>query len=426
MARPSTNTCSGSRSSSTSSTHSHSTNRQPHANADITSHQPSSQLEENANLKRTVDLLKLELEEVKGGKKRVSSSPQALGRGISRLGSLFVNVKTLVRGYLTYMAETEQPTFDVSGLTEQEKEEHRQRKHEANRNLESFKIICELVPTLMGRVRNIGEVELEELFAYCDKLQTGAVAARSDDIHSMKFALAQWLNFRGPGQCAVPLLQPDDRAGRGFTNDLTGKLLTPIHISWDESSEAIRTKALDTSNSFFIRAFYEGEEGDSKDVEHGFLRSSLLLQTWRQIFLSDSTVEIAGASSNSTVTPYKKARKSTRKNVAQLLDMKEVTPCSVAYACVMLRFSLSDASAWSSDQSFNYQGLYNTIVDYLDDAESGFEEAEDDIQELLDWWTKNVFAKPDASTSVQPVHNFNNTIQEQRAAKRARMNSTAR
>ncbi|KAJ3743293.1 hypothetical protein EV360DRAFT_57705, partial [Lentinula raphanica] len=263
-------------------------------------------------------------------------------------------------------------------------------------------------------------------------LQSGALAARSDDIVSVKFTVAQCLNFRGPGLCPVPLLQPDDRTGRGFTNDLTGKLLTLIQIDWEESSEAICMKNLDTSNSYFIRAFYEGEEGDPNDVEHGFLRSALLLQVCHS-----AALELNTSTSSNTTTPFKKARKSTRKNVAQRLDMKEVSPRSIAYACIMLRFSLSDASAWNSDQSFNYQGLYNTIIDYLDDLGSN---SDDNIRELLDWWTKcvklnvpassqstnlchasvrNVFAKLDASTSVQPIRNFNNTIQKQRSAKRA-------
>lgn len=43
---------------------------------------------------------------------------------------------------------------------------------------------------------------------------------------------------------------------------------------------------------------------------------------------------------NAAVAPpaAKKARKSTRKTVAQLLDLKEATPRSIAYACVMVSY----------------------------------------------------------------------------------------
>ncbi|KAE9388956.1 hypothetical protein BT96DRAFT_1003720 [Gymnopus androsaceus JB14] len=76
------------------------------------------------------------------------------------------------------------------------------------------------------------------------------------------------------------------------------------------------------------------------------------------------------------------------------------------------------AKAWNSDESFNYEGLYITITDYFEDVMPGSAE-EKYVQELLKWWTKNAFAKEDASKNMQPVINFNNTIAAQRAARQA-------
>ncbi|KAJ3753851.1 hypothetical protein EV360DRAFT_87390 [Lentinula raphanica] len=371
------------------------------------------------SLKRRLEFSELKLEELKGGKKK-TTSVQSLGRGICRLASLFIDVRTLVRAHFDH---GNQPNAEaVETLTEEQKKECLQKEKEAARDLKSYEIICQLVPTFSNRVDT---EELDDLFEYCDKLQSGARAARSDDINSLKEAVAHFLNYRPMGHSAVPLLKHDDRVGRGYTNDLTGRLLTPIQFDWDNPliCQNIRSKTLVVSNSYFLRAFYYGEKGDPDDVEHNFLKSTLLLQTWRHIFVANGSVDSSIADSDDhVVAPLpvcKRARKSTRKNVAQLLDMKEVSPRSIAYACVMLRFSLSDANAWNADQSFNYQGLYNTIIDYFEDVESG-SEAEKDVHALLDWWTKNAFVEPDASTNEQPVLNFANTIQEQRALKTAK------
>ncbi|KAE9386044.1 hypothetical protein BT96DRAFT_949402 [Gymnopus androsaceus JB14] len=83
-----------------------------------------------------------------------------------------------------------------------------------------------------------------------------------------------------------------------------------------------------------------------------------------------------------------------------------------------LRFALSDAKAWNSDQSFNYDGLYITITDYFEDVEPDSAE-EKQVQELLKWWNKNAFAEEDASKNMEPIFNFKNTIAAQRLARQA-------
>ncbi|KAE9388955.1 hypothetical protein BT96DRAFT_980865, partial [Gymnopus androsaceus JB14] len=306
----------------------------------MTSEQGPPQGQELCNvLKRRVELLEDELEEAKSGKKRSQTSKRSMGRGITRIVSLFVDPKALVKAYFAFQntedGDVESEEFeDEDNFTPQEladREKRRQEKRTTARNLTSFGILCDLIP---------GFIEL---------LHAGARGARSDDINRLKETVAHWLNFRPVGQCSVPLLKHDDRTGRGFNNNLTGRLLTPIEFDWENQSvrAAIRSKSVVTSNSYFLRAFYLNENGDPNNVEENFLQSTLLLQTWRQIFLSNGSLEsIEGlhnsdeSDDNATVTapPAKKARKSTRKTVAQLLDVKEVTPRSIAYACVMIRY----------------------------------------------------------------------------------------
>ncbi|KAF9064121.1 hypothetical protein BDP27DRAFT_1230969, partial [Rhodocollybia butyracea] len=213
----------------------------------------------------------------------------------------------------------------------------------------------------------------------------------------LKQSSATWLNSRPAGQRADPPLSAVSRIGRGFTHDLTGKLICPIEFDWDNrmTREAIRSKNLNVSNSFFIRAFYRNEEGNPLDIEHGFLRSTLLIQTWRQCFLSNGEIEGelgAGSSDDNNdsapaPTPaHKRAKNSTKLFIAAILDLKTVPPRSIAYVCVMLRFALSPVTTWGSDGTFNYEGLYNTIVDYFEQVKPG-SRGDKHVKELLSWWT---------------------------------------
>ncbi|KAL0563489.1 hypothetical protein V5O48_018578, partial [Marasmius crinis-equi] len=108
-----------------------------------------------------------------------------------------------------------------------------------------------------------------------------------------------------------------------------------------------------------------------------------------------------------------KARKSTRQTVAQLMKMEEVTTRSIAYICVLLRFSLSEAGSWNGDPLINYQGLYNAIVDYLKCYEPG-SPAEARIKALYAWWNKQVFSDKDQSTSLTAFKKFNEDLAAQR------------
>ncbi|KAF9056749.1 hypothetical protein BDP27DRAFT_1408677 [Rhodocollybia butyracea] len=114
----------------------------------------------------------------------------------------------------------------------------------------------------------------------------------------------------------------------------------------------------------------------------------------------------------------KKAKRSTRKCIADILNMTQVTARSIAYCAVMLRFALSPVEIWGKDESFNYEGLYNTILDYFECPEPGSVGA-DHANDLLKWWNVQVFNTEDKFRNLKPIFNFENTINAQRAAKQA-------
>ncbi|KAF8996062.1 hypothetical protein BDQ17DRAFT_1250128, partial [Cyathus striatus] len=55
--------------------------------------------------------------------------------------------------------------------------------------------------------------------------------------------------------------------------------------------------------------------------------------------------------------------------VAEKLNMKTVTPRTIAYMCVHVHFAMSCAEEWSNEsEGFNYLEFYTFIVDFFEDT----------------------------------------------------------
>jgi len=228
------------------------------------------------------------------------------------------------------------------------------------------------------------------------ELQVGANAARSTDTSRIKSSVAEWLNAQTVGR-PDPLLTLASRKERGIQNDTTGRLLCSISLDWDDQD--VRTKIRNYEGNeyyygkdFFPRCLFAGEKGNPNRVRDGYLRSTLLVKTFKAIFTSPSSVT---KELDTTQEPApKKMRKSTnaiphRADVTTTLNMYQVTPRSIAYAAVQLHFALQNASLWCEVyDNFNYKDFYWFIIDYLG---AGSTNAKD----LLDWWNEQVF--PDAA-----------------------------
>jgi hypothetical protein len=63
------------------------------------------------------------------------------------------------------------------------------------------------------------------------QLQKGANDARSDDVRHAKEEIANWINQTLSPTAPLSLKQRDDR---GLQNDITGRLLCPIELRWDD------------------------------------------------------------------------------------------------------------------------------------------------------------------------------------------------
>jgi len=63
------------------------------------------------------------------------------------------------------------------------------------------------------------------------QLQKGANDARSDDVRCIKEEVANWINQTFSPTTPLSMEQHNDR---GLQNDIMGRLLCPIELSWDD------------------------------------------------------------------------------------------------------------------------------------------------------------------------------------------------
>ncbi|KAJ3978876.1 hypothetical protein F5890DRAFT_1559531 [Lentinula detonsa] len=311
---------------------------------------------------------------------------------------------------------------DTAQLNEVEHEEYEQHLELKQRDYESFRLMCEYVPYIKKKIY-LRDVNHTELQADYTPLESGANAVRSEDIHNDRHS----------------------RLGRGFTHDLTGRLLCPIDFDWDDFVICTEIRAIgrrsvvkDSTAPFFLSFLYHNEAGDVQNPLKGWLQGPLLVKMIVFLFKSASSVgkeivdnEIINQSSDEeNVGPLLpspgasahsgKRRKSTKRTVSQLWNITYVSPRMIAYAATLLRFILSDGPAWGADDSFPYESFYNAIVDFFEDVETG---SEDEVRNkrLLAWWTRTVYTLDDANTplSMHPFKDFKNTIRNHRAAQHA-------
>jgi hypothetical protein len=119
----------------------------------------------------------------------------------------------------------------------------------------------------------------------------------------------------------------------------------------------------------------------------------LIVQAFKFIFTSPTSAHDVSCENDiqdhaRPVSNRSRSRKApTRGNVARLLGMRSVTPRSIAYVAVQLRYALSSAAAWNeNDGSFCYPVFYNHIVDFFENPPGAAAQAH--VQSLLSWWTK--------------------------------------
>lgn len=323
--------------------------------------------------KRRISQLEEEVETLQGSRQKKSGFT-VTGRCIRRLVSLTARVEDLV-------GESDRRTC-LDDFEDQPTKEQ-------DRLFKAFNKLLDHQPSLR-KVFEFGDpCKLVNIFK---ELNKGADSARGDDATSLKSAVVHWLMSAEPEE---PPLRPDEKDGRGFDHDLTGRLLCPVDYNWWRADH--RTAIRDCHPDFLVTAYswptflYENELFDPNNPTDGLFKGKLLVKAFKQIFTSPTSV----LKMDDESSPRKRRRRDerrTRSHVASLLGMKSVSPRAVAYTAVQLRFALSSCGAWRVvDGEFNYEDFYNNIVDFFEDAETP--DDKNIIRELLLWWNRKIFGR---------------------------------
>ncbi|KIK37845.1 hypothetical protein CY34DRAFT_25864 [Suillus luteus UH-Slu-Lm8-n1] len=238
------------------------------------------------------------------------------------------------------------------------------------------------------------------------KLNKGADGARADDTTRLKVTVASWLMQQNPPP--NPVIQGQNKIGRGFNNNATGRLICPVDYDWNDpiAQQGIRDYHPDyrvTTHSWpaFV---YKDETYDPQNPTNGLFQGTLLLKTYKYIFTSPTSAEMEEGQEQLSPellsmqgNPKQRRTDGERRthcDVAGLLNMKSVHPRSIAYAAVQLRFALSSTGSWCViDDEFNHQEFYNNIVDSLELSATTKE-----VEDLLLWWNRKVFGRKHVST----------------------------
>ncbi|KAG1892969.1 uncharacterized protein F5891DRAFT_1209455 [Suillus fuscotomentosus] len=144
-----------------------------------------------------------------------------------------------------------------------------------------FEQLLESYPGLLEQLKNGSD---EDILLVGELIGKGAAGTRGDDTKTLKSAVLDWIVPQG--EAIQPPLHRNSKIDRGFNHDLTGFLLCPVGLDWN----------------------------DSQTKEN--LRSGKLW-AYKHVFTSPSSVE--------------KEPKATQSGNARLHGMNSVTTASIAY-----------------------------------------------------------------------------------------------
>ncbi|KAG1758762.1 hypothetical protein EDD22DRAFT_956575 [Suillus occidentalis] len=231
---------------------------------------------------------------------------------------------------------------------------------------------------LLERLKNGSD---EDILHVGELIGKGATGVQGDDTKMLKSAVLDWIVPQG--EAIQPPLHRNSKIDRGFNHDLTGFLLCPVGLDWNDTQtqENLQSGELWVCRDQWPIFVYAHHTYDSKDPWNGLLRSRLL--AYKHVFTSLSSVE--------------KEPKATRSGNARLHGMNSVTAASIAYIATQVRFALSSSSVFSrTDTTTDSETFYHSLLDVLEDPDESKE-----VDELLMWWNCQVF--PMSSAAKQCV-----------------------
>ncbi|KAH9916549.1 hypothetical protein B0H21DRAFT_781955 [Amylocystis lapponica] len=230
-------------------------------------------------------------------------------------------------------------------------------------------------------------------------IQHGMDGARADDTKGLKEPMIDWITPMG-GQLN-PAIKRNKKAERGFQHDVTGALLCPVELDWDndEVKVGLCIGELTVAADSWPSLMYRDNAYDPENPWKGLLRGKLLVTAFKHIFTSPTSVDDGS--------------RATRAGNARIHGITSVTPGSIAYVATQVCFALSSAEVFSrSDTAMNSAGFYDVLLELLTD-----EEDKEEINVLFAWWNHQVF--PNSFAIQARVLTATSALARIRAARRA-------
>ncbi|KAG1839784.1 hypothetical protein C8R48DRAFT_621474 [Suillus tomentosus] len=304
-----------------------------------------------------------------GPRKKVSTSDLLVshGRHFGRTVFTLCNYPSLLTNGILRLEQLEDTPLE--DLSAEERREHR-----------IFEQLLDSYPGLLERLKDGSE---EEILHVGELIGKGAAGARGDDTKTLKSAVLDWISPRG--EAIQPPLHRNSKIDRGFNHELTGSLLCPAGLDWNDPriKDNLRSGETLVCGDQWPIFVYANHIYDSEDLWCGLLRSRLLVYAYKHVFTSPSSVD--------------REPKATRSGNARLHGMNSVTIASLAYIATQVRFTLSSSSVFSrTDTTTDSETFYHSLLDLLEDPEECKE-----VDELLTWWNRQVF--PASSAAKRPI-----------------------
>ncbi|KAG2092933.1 uncharacterized protein F5147DRAFT_747980 [Suillus discolor] len=248
-----------------------------------------------------------------------------------------------------------------------------------------FERLLDSYPGLLERLREGSE---EEVLHVGELIGKGASAARGEDTKSLKPVVINWIV--PAGEVVLPPLPWNSKISHGFNHPLTGRLLCPAELDWNdtETKQQLQSGEIAVSGDQWPHFLYANETYDPDDPWNGLLRSRLLINAFRHVFTSPSSVE--------------KEPKATRAGNARIHGMTAVTIPSVAYIATQVRFAI-----YTTDS----ETFYHSLLDLLEDPDERGE-----VTDLFVWWNRQIFPTSSAAKRTLKANSALSKIRQKHAA----------
>ncbi|KAG2120361.1 hypothetical protein BD769DRAFT_1671794 [Suillus cothurnatus] len=314
-----------------------------------------------ARAKRRIAALEEELEMIKqdrGTKQRKTTFYVAQGRAIRRMVVLYTNLEDLI-------TENDRRYEEQESTREQDRLQY------------GYILLAQVLPWLHER---LAELDIDDCEDMRKKLKRGADAARGDDTSTLKDlsrCLAQLKTFTRPSYLA----------------------------EWDWGNNRVKVGIRERTSDYIVSEnswplfLYEGYKINGDNLEQGLFMSKILVQAFKAVFTSPSSAKEADRDGDGADVLENNRRARRQLNqvkvktcVASIINMRKVTPRSLAYVVCQVRFALSSVSSWRTvDGDFDYEVFWNNVVDFFEDVPGPV--AQRRVTKLLEWWTRKIFRK---------------------------------